>query len=60
MAATAWGTCNTEYYDWDEKVWKFGPSEENFKDMLAYYKKLYEEELILWTGILLQLSSGHK
>jgi putative aldouronate transport system substrate-binding protein len=46
MAATAWGTCNTEYYDWDEKVWKFGPSEENFKDMLAYYKKLYEEELI--------------
>ena len=46
MAATAWGTCNTDYYDWDEKVWKFGPTEDSFKDMLAYYKKLYQEELI--------------
>jgi len=46
MAATAWGTCNTEYYDWNAKVWKFGPIEDNFRDMLAYYKKLYQEELI--------------
>lgn len=46
MASTAWGTCNEQYYDWDQKVWKYGPIEDAFKEMITFYKKLYDEELI--------------
>lgn len=46
MASCAWGTCNEQYYDWDEKVWKYGPIEDSFKEMVEFYNKLYKEELI--------------
>ncbi|MDD4295794.1 MAG: extracellular solute-binding protein [Ruminiclostridium sp.] len=46
MASTAWGTGNEQYYDWDQKVWKYGPIEDSFKEMVTFYNKLYNDELI--------------
>ena len=34
------------YYDYDRKEWRFGPIENNFRDMLAFYHQMLEEGLM--------------
>lgn len=53
MMAPSWGSnwqvssSNDQlYYDRDDSEWRYGPIEENFKEMVAFINKLYSEELI--------------
>lgn len=53
MMAPSWGTDwqstannNQMYYDREADTWNYGPVEDNFKNMLQFLSKLYEEELI--------------
>lgn len=52
MIAPSWGTdaCSTttgEFrYDWTTKQYVFGPTEDAFRDMIAFYRTLYAEKLI--------------
>jgi putative aldouronate transport system substrate-binding protein len=46
MIAPSWGTDYGMYYDSSKKEFKYGPVENNFKDMIAFYNKLYTEGLI--------------
>jgi len=41
-----WSTSNDSYYDFDNKTWHYGPIEDNFKEMVIYFKKLVSEGLI--------------
>ncbi|NLA76126.1 MAG: extracellular solute-binding protein [Deltaproteobacteria bacterium] len=41
-----WNTGYPMYYSDLTGKWSFGPTEDNFKDMLIFFNKLYEEELI--------------
>ena len=41
-----WSTSNDAYYDFDKNEWKYGPIEDNFKEMVLYFKKLVSENLI--------------
>ncbi len=54
MIAPSWGTSfisgedNTYLgYDYDTKQWVFGPTQESFKEMIAFYHKLYKEGLLI-------------
>lgn len=54
MLAPAWGTSfmDTEDnrffgYNYDTNEWTFGPTSAEFKEMLEFYHKLYEEGLLL-------------
>jgi putative aldouronate transport system substrate-binding protein len=46
LTANQWGTAMDYYYDYDKKEWRYGQIENNFKEMVAFYKKLYDEKLI--------------
>lgn len=48
IPAPQWGTSFLEilYYDYDKKEWRFGPTEDNFKEMIKFFNKLYVEKLI--------------
>ncbi len=41
------GDCRFFGYDYDTGEWTFGPTTPEFKEMLEFYNKLYEEELLL-------------
>lgn len=54
MLAPSWGTSyidttDNRYfgYDYETGEWTFGPTSSEFKEMLEYYNKLYEEGLLL-------------
>lgn len=54
MLAPSWGTSyiaeedNSYFgYDYDSGEWTFGPTSNEFKEMLEFYNKLYEEKLLL-------------
>jgi putative aldouronate transport system substrate-binding protein len=34
------------YYDFDKKVWKYGPIEDNYKTLVTYLNKFYKEGLM--------------
>ena len=44
----AWGGLNAYgiYYNEDEKVWKYSDTDPKMKEMLDYFKKLYDEKLL--------------
>jgi len=42
----AWGTGWEVYYNFESNEWRYGPIEDNFKEMAMYLYKLYQEELI--------------
>ena len=44
--ASCWGTGFPHYFDLKAKVCKYGPVENNFKLMVQFYNKLYQEKLI--------------
>ena len=44
--APSYGTSDEAYYDYDTEEWKFGPISDEFKQMVIFYNKLYEESLI--------------
>ena len=44
--AANFGVSTWVYYDKDAGVWKFGPTQEGFKDMLTYLSKFYKEGLM--------------
>jgi putative aldouronate transport system substrate-binding protein len=46
MMAASWGTDSGMYYDQGKKEWRFGPVENNYKEMIAFYNKLYNDGLI--------------
>ncbi len=46
MIAPSWGTNYGMYYDIDNGEWRYGHVEDNFKDMVEYFYKLYNEGLI--------------
>lgn len=46
FTAVAWGTEQGMYYDSVKKVWKYGPVEDNYKEMISFFNKLYIEGLI--------------
>ncbi len=46
LTAPQWGTGQGRYYDYDKKVWRFGPIEPNYKEMVKYFHKLYQDKLI--------------
>jgi len=35
-----------EYYDFDKKEWRYGPTEQNYKSLVEYLHKFYQEGLI--------------
>jgi ABC-type sugar transport system, periplasmic component len=41
-----WSTSNDAYYDFTNNVWKYGPTDDNFKQMVIFFKKLVSEGLI--------------
>ncbi|MEN6314118.1 MAG: extracellular solute-binding protein [Clostridiaceae bacterium] len=41
-----WSTSNDAYFDFDKNEWKYGPIEDNFKEMVLFFKKLVSEGLI--------------
>ncbi len=41
------GTRTYHYYDYDANEWVFGPTSPEFKELVTFYKQLYDEELIL-------------
>ena len=54
MIAPSWGTTFIDTrdnrflgYDYDSGEWSFGPTSPEFKEMLEFYNKLYEEGLLL-------------
>lgn len=54
MLAPSWGahyldTNDNRYfgYDFNSKTWEFGPTQPEYKEMLAFYNKLYKEGLLL-------------
>lgn len=54
MIAPSWGTSfingedNTFLsYNYDSKEWVFGPTQDSFREMIAFYHKLYQEELMI-------------
>lgn len=45
--ANQWAYCNNDvYFDEESKTWKFSNTEEGYRDMLDYLKKLYSEGLL--------------
>lgn len=46
LFTTQWSTSMDAYYDFDKSEWRYGPIEENFKELLIYFKKLYSEGLV--------------
>ena len=44
--APSYGTADTAYYDFENDDWKYGPISDEFKTMVMFYNKLYEEDLI--------------
>ena len=45
--STSWGlVAHTPYYDEEEKIWKFTDVDPEYKEMLDFMKKLYNEGLI--------------
>ncbi len=54
MLAPSWGTDYMDLQDsrylrldYETGEWIFGPTEDSFKEMLEFYNKLYEEELLI-------------
>lgn len=43
---TQWSTGYPMYYNNDQSKWVYGPIEDNFKEMLIFFNKLYEEDLM--------------
>lgn len=43
---TNFETSEDVYYDFDTSTWKYGAVEDNYREMLATWKKLYDEKLI--------------
>lgn len=41
-----YGTGEGAYYDSDSKEWRYGPIEENYKEMIGMWKSFYDEGLI--------------
>ncbi len=41
-----WGTGRDYYYNFDDKEWKFGPLDPEYKEATEFMNKLYAEELI--------------
>jgi len=60
----SWYTNSGVYYDEDGKQFKFGPIEDNYKELVVFLRKLYEEGLIppdiysmdskAWTDMMVQ------
>jgi len=60
----SWYTYSGVYYDENENVFKFGPIEDNYKELIIFLRKLYEEGLIppdiysmdskAWTDMMVQ------
>lgn len=46
LFATQWGTSTDAYYDYDKQEWRFGPIEDNFKELLICFNTWYKEGLI--------------
>lgn len=46
MFTRLWGSGYKAYFDHDAKEWKYGPVEDDFKEMVMYVNKLYKEGLI--------------
>lgn len=57
LFTTQWGTSMDAYYDFDKQEWRYGPIEDNFKQLLIYFNKLYKESLIP-PDILTMVSKG--
>lgn len=54
MMAPTWGSDYFDMtdnrmlrYDYDNKKWFFGPTDDGFKEMLQFYNKLYKEGLVM-------------
>lgn len=41
-----YGTGEGAYYDYDSKEWRYGPTEDNYKEMVGMWKQFYDEGLI--------------
>lgn len=46
LFATQWGTSTDAYYDFNKQEWRYGPIEDNFKELLKYFKKIYTDGLV--------------
>jgi len=57
LYATQWATSTNAYYDYDKSEWRYGPIEDNFRELLKYFRKLYAEGLIP-PDILTMVSKG--
>lgn len=44
--AANFGTNHTYYYDEGTDEWRYGPSEDNYREMIEYFNQFYEEGLI--------------
>lgn len=42
----SWGTSQTIHYQEEKTKWEYGPISDEFKDMVIYFTRLYEEGLI--------------
>jgi len=57
LFTTQWGTSMDAYYDFDKQEWRYGPIEDNFKQLLIYFNKLYKDGLIA-PDVLTMTSKG--
>ena len=44
--APGFNTSSTYYYDYDQKEWRYGPIEDNYKTLITYMNKFYKEGLV--------------
>lgn len=56
--SVAWGTEHTMYLDNAKNEWRYGPTEDNYKEMVTFYAKLYKEKLIPQDFTTLDLSGA--
>lgn len=48
------GTAGDAYYDFDNHQWKYGPVENNYKRMIVFLNRLYQEKLMPPTFLQMQ------
>lgn len=46
LIAAQWATGADAYYDFEKNEWRYGPIEDNFRELVVYFRKLYSEGLI--------------
>lgn len=46
LIAAQWSTGDDAYYDFAKNEWRYGPIEDNYKQMVIFFKKLVSEGLI--------------